>query len=336
MPSWNKTAIAFAFSTRSAIVSMSRSAAAFASACPVAWSLTALGLGLVVAIFIQVQYVEFCHRLLESGAAGLAVFGTTSEGNSLSIDERKSLLDALHRSGVPGATLMPGIGACSVTETAEMLIHADRVGSAGTLMLPPFYYKNAMASDDGLFDFVAEVMRRTQGATTKVYLYHIPPVATVGWSHELVGRLMDAFPDRIVGLKDSTGDWDNTKRLIESYRDRGLDVFPGSEVFLLDALRIGGAGCITATGNLNPGGVSSVYSARERNDADALQEKATKVRMAVQETGPPITVMKAYLAYKTGDEDWANVRPPLRSNNRDVAAALDHRLTELEFDFALV
>jgi 4-hydroxy-tetrahydrodipicolinate synthase len=118
---------------------------------------------------------------------------------------------------------------------------------------------------------------------------------------KLVGRLMDAFPDRIVGLKDSSGDWEHTKELIEAYPD--LNVFPGSEVFLLDGLRAGGVGCITATGNINPTGIRAVYTGRDGDNADALQKKATEIRLAVQNAGIPITVMKAYLALKTGDDD---------------------------------
>ena len=110
-------------------------------------------------------------------------------------------------------------------------------------------------------------------------------------------------------------------------------MFPGSEVFLLDGLRAGGVGCITATGNVNPSGVRAVYAARDSKEADALQETATAIRVAVQEAGPPIPVMKAYLAFKTGDENWARVRPPLRPASREVAARLDNALSGLGFDF---
>jgi 4-hydroxy-tetrahydrodipicolinate synthase len=279
------------------------------------------------------RFVHLCEQLLTRGADALAIFGTTSEANSMSAGERKALLSALRGSGVPADKLMPGIGSCSISETVDLLNHAADAGAAGALLLPPFFYKGAAATDDGLFDFVTEVMRSTEGAPTEIYLYHIPPVTHVGWSTELVGRLMDAFPDRIVGLKDSSGDWEHTKELIEAYPD--LKVFPGSEVFLLDGLRAGGVGCITATGNINPAGIRAVYTGRDCGDADALQKKATEIRLAVQNAGIPITVMKAYLALKTSDDDWARVRPPLRAVSRGTAEMLDTALTALGFEFDL-
>ena len=279
------------------------------------------------------RFVHFCEQLLKHGADGLALFGTTSEANSMSAGERKALLGELRGSGIPVGKLMPGIGSCSISETADLLNHAAEAGTAGALLLPPFFYKGAAASDDGLFDFVAEVMRRTEGAPTKIYLYHIPPVAHVGWSTELVGRLIDAFPDRMAGLKDSSGDWQHTKELIAAYPD--FDVFPGSEVFLLNGLRAGGVGCITATGNINLTGIRAVYTGRDRDDVDALQKKATDIRLEVQNAGIPIAVMKAYLALKTGDDSWARVRPPLRAVSRDTAMTLDAALTALGFEFDL-
>lgn len=279
------------------------------------------------------RFVELCSRLLDRGADGLALFGTTSEANSMSAAERKALLTAVRDSGIPGEKLMPGIGSCALTETIDLLTHAAEADAAGALLLPPFFYKGAAASDDGLFDFVAEVMRRTEGTATKIYLYHIPPVARVGWSVELVGRLMDAFPECIVGIKDSSGDWENTKQLIALYPD--LDVFPGSEVFLLDGLRAGGQGCITATGNLNLHGIRAVLSAWESDQADALQQQAKDIRIAVQSAGIPIAVMKAYFALKTGDQNWARVRPPLRAVDPTAARALDRVLSELGFVFDL-
>jgi len=278
----------------------------------------------------QGRYLDLCSRLLDRGADGLAVFGTTSEGNSLSVDERKRLIKCLVEEGIPGEKLMPGIGACSLTETVELLTCLGDAGVGGALLLPPFYYKEPVVRDDGLFQFVAEVMRRTKGVTTKIYLYHIPPVAHIGWSVELVGRILDAYADRVVGLKDSSGDWNNTRALIEAYPN--LDVFPGSEVFLLDALRIGGAGCITATGNLNPAGIRSICDASD-DTADAVQGKVTKVRLAVQNAGPPIPVMKSYLALKTGDSNWARVRPPLLPAHQDVPVELDEALSKLDFGF---
>src|SRR5260370_14681191 len=128
---------------------------------------------------------------------------------------------------------MPGTGACSMTEAASLVRHAVGHGCGGVLMLPPFYYKGV--SDDGIFAFVSGVIDRVASPALRVYLYHIPPVAQVGFSLDLVGRLIVAYPETVVGLKDSSGDWNNTAALLERFPD--FAIFPGSEVFLLDALR---------------------------------------------------------------------------------------------------
>src|SRR6266853_5430867 len=202
------------------------------------------------------RFIAFCRWLLDQGADGLAIFGTTSEANSMAASERMELLDRLIASGIPAAKLMPGAGACSMTEAATLIRHAVGHGVGGVLMLPPFYYKGM--DDDGLFAFFAGVIDRVGSSALRVFLYHIPPQTVLGLSLDLVGRLIEAYPETVVGLKDSSGDWNNTAALLERFP--GFAVFPGSEVFLLDGLRKGGAGCITASGHVNVPRRQRVYA----------------------------------------------------------------------------
>jgi 4-hydroxy-tetrahydrodipicolinate synthase len=175
------------------------------------------------------RFIEICKWSLNQGANGLAIFGTTSEANSMSLSQRCELLDQLIEAGVPAAKLMPGAGACSLDETVTMTRKAADAGCGGVLLLPPFYYK--VATDDGVFKFVCEVVEQVGSANLRVYLYHIPPVAIVPFGIDLVGRLIREYPVTIVGIKDSSGDWSNTETLLREYPE--FDVFPGSEVFLL-------------------------------------------------------------------------------------------------------
>jgi 4-hydroxy-tetrahydrodipicolinate synthase len=176
------------------------------------------------------RFVAFCRWLLDQGADGLAIFGTTSEANSMAAGERMALLDRLIAAGVPAARLMPGAGACSMTEAATLIRHAVGHGCGGVLMLPPFYYKGM--DDDGLFAFFSAVIDRVGSSALRMFLYHIPPQTVLGLSLDLVGRLIKDYPDTVVGLKDSSGDWNNTAALLDRFP--GFAVFPGSEVFLLD------------------------------------------------------------------------------------------------------
>ena len=141
-----------------------------------------------------------------------------------------------------------------------------------------------------------------------MYLYHIPPQTVLGLSLDLVGRLIEAYPETVVGLKDSSGDWNNTAALLERFP--GFAVFPGSEVFLLDGLRKGAAGCITATGNVNVPGIRKVYENWRTPQADALQAEITTARKTIQ-AYPMVPALKRIVAHFHNDPDWAAVRPPM-------------------------
>lgn len=272
------------------------------------------------------RFVAFCRWLLAQGAGGLAIFGTTSEANSMAPGERMALLDRLVEAGIPAGKLMPGTGACAVTDAVALTRHAVGHGCGGVLMLPPFYYKPV--GDDGIFAFVSGVIDKVGSPTLRVYLYHIPPVAVVGYSLDLVGRFIKAYPQTVVGLKDSSGDWSNTAALLARYPD--FAVFPGSEVFLLDALRKGGAGCITATGNINVSGIAKLYANWRGPQADALQAEVTTVRKAMQ-AYPMVPALKRVVAHFHGDPGWAAVRPPLVPLDEAQSAALIGDLAKIGF-----
>ena len=253
------------------------------------------------------RLVRHCRWLI-SQDVGLAVFGTNSEANSMSVPEKMTLLDALVEAGVPSDRMMPGTGCCALTDTVELTRHAVRHGAGGVLMLPPFYYKGV--SDDGLFASYADVIERVADARLRIYLYHIPQVSQVPISLALIERLLKAYPGIIAGIKDSSGDWGNTKAMLERFQPQGFDVFAGSETFLLANMRAGGVGCITATGNVNPGAISQLYRTWQQPDADAQQKALDAVRNTFQQF-PMIPALKAAVAHFAGDAGYATVRPPL-------------------------
>jgi 4-hydroxy-tetrahydrodipicolinate synthase len=275
------------------------------------------------------RFVKLCRWLLAEGCAGLAVFGTTSEANSLSVEERERLLDDLLAAGVDPARLMPGTGACAVPDAVRLTRKAVRAGCAGVLMLPPFYYKGV--SDEGLFRAFAEVVERVGDDRLRVYLYHIPPVAQVGIGPALVERLLAAYPRAIAGMKDSSGDWENTRAMIARFGGAGFDVFAGSERFLLQTLRAGGVGCITASANVNARAIAALHRAWRTPDADRLQGALNLVRGAL-EAHPVIPALKSIVARASGDPAWRTVRPPLVRLAEERAAALAAELSRVGFE----
>lgn len=274
------------------------------------------------------RYVKHCRWLREQ-AVGLAIFGTNSEANSLSVSEKHSLLDALLEAGVEPAALMPGTGACALPDAIDLTRHAVRSGSMGVLVLPPFYYKGV--SDEGLFRYYAELIEGVGDDALRMYLYHIPPVSQVPLSLDLIERLLGRYPGIVAGVKDSGGDWNNTAAMIERFAPRGFQVYAGSEAFLLQTLRAGGAGCITATGNVNPGPIVALQQRWQEADADARQAGLNATRNVFQQF-PMIPAMKAAIAWKSGDPAWATVRPPLVELNAAQTAALKTALDDNGFD----
>src|SRR5437773_2692718 len=231
------------------------------------------------------RFIRHCQWLLSQNC-GLAVFGTNSEANSMNAEERMTLLDALVAAGIDPSRMMSGTGCCSITETVELTAHAVKHGCAGVLMLTPFYYKDV--SEEGLYRYFSEVVQRVGDARLKIYLYHIPPVAVVGITTGLVERLLAAYPNAIAGMKDSSGDRNNTKAFLDAFAVRSagpaptaraartFDVFVGSESFLLAGMRNGVVGTISATANVNPAAIHELYVECFRSQTSDIEHQTSK------------------------------------------------------------
>ena len=274
------------------------------------------------------RLIAQCKWMLTQNC-GLAVFGTNSEANSLSVNERIALLDALLAADIDPARMMPGTGCCALTDTVRLTEHAVKAGCGGVLMLPPFYYKDV--SEDGLYRNFAEIIERVGDARLKIYLYHIPPVAVVGIKPGLVERLMKQYPTAIAGMKDSSGDWSNTKTMLDAFAKSGFDVFVGSESFLLANMKNGGTGCISATANVNPAAIDRLYREWRGPDAESQQQALDVVRKTVGQHAM-IPALKAVVAHYTGDPDWAILRPPLTELTAAQAKNVIDGLKKLDFD----
>ena len=267
-------------------------------------------------------YVAHAGWLLEQGCAGLVPFGTTGEALSVGVDERIAAIRALVDGGVDPALMIPGTGLSNVADTARLSRACLDMGCAAVMTLPPFYFKGV--SEEGLYRHFVQLIRAT-GEDARIFLYHIPPIAIVGIPVTLAARLHAEFPQQIVGIKDSSGEWDNTRALLDI---DGLVVYPGSELPLVEALELGAPGCISATANLNGAAIAKLIDAFLEGDTERvrdLQQRVTRFRMLIQDYAP-IPAQKRLLALATGDERWANVRPPLtempEAQGRELLATL--------------
>jgi len=269
--------------------------------------------------FNQDLYNALAAELLETGCSGLAPFGTTGEALSVSSAERMAALEGLVASGIDPQVIIPGTGLCNLPESIALSKHAIELGCAGVMTLPPFYFKGL--GDDGYVDYFDRFIEGVDHAGLKIYLYHIPQVSGVGLSIDLVKRLRAAYPDIIVGIKDSSGNWENTAQLLDI---DGLIVYPGAELPVIDAIRLGGPGCISATANLNGTDIAWVIDlchAGQWEQAEAAHADVKAVRLLFQDYAP-IPAQKALLAKRTGDSRWNNLRPPFRAISTETRDAL--------------
>ena len=261
------------------------------------------------------------HRwLLDNGCDGVAVLGTTGEANSFSVPERRAVIAAVTEAKLPANRVMIGTGCCAYTDTVELTRAALEAGYANVLMLPPFYYKGM--GDDHLFGAYDHVIQTVGDARLKIIVYDFPTMTGLEIGVPLLSRLHAAYPDTVIGIKDSSGRWEDMKAVCEAIP--GFYTYAGTETYLLDDLKAGGAGCISATANASLTYCARVYAAWCAGDmaaAEAAQAEASTVR-AMLESYPAVPSLKAIMAEHTGRAGWRNLRPPMLALSEDKKKAL--------------
>ena len=249
--------------------------------------------------------LDHCSWLLENGCSGLAPLGTTGEANSLAAPQRRELIETMAEGGLPMDKTIIGTGSTSFGDAVELSEIALDAGAGGLLMLPPFYYKSP--ADEGLFRFFAKVAEALGGKSPRIFLYHFPQMSAVPFTLNLVQRLRESFPGVFVGMKDSSGDFENTKMFVEAFP--GFEVFSGSEVFAAANLQIGGWGCISATTNVTAPVVAARLSETDPDAQAELDRKVNALRDAIAAVSN-ISGTKGVLSVFRACPGWARTLPP--------------------------
>jgi 4-hydroxy-tetrahydrodipicolinate synthase len=257
--------------------------------------------------------IRLARYLLDNGCNALNVLGTTGEATSFSREERMAVMSAYKAQGLPLHRLMVGTGAAAASDAVALTRHAAELGFAGALVLPPFYYKGV--PDDGLVAYIDTLVQATAAKPIPIYLYHFPAMSGLAWHAGLIKRLLDTFPSRIVGLKDSSGDMAYARSAAAISSD--FDVFPSTEAALIEARDGTFAGCISATANLN---ADLCQRAWKSGDAAAL-DAAVAIRKLF-DGKPLVSGVKALLAHIHGDPMLARVKPPLAAFSAADRAAV--------------
>lgn len=267
------------------------------------------------------------QTLIADGCDGIALLGTTGEANSFSLSERRAILEEAAKAVGP-TRLMPGTGVNALPETIELTHHALSLGVTRVVMLPPSYYKGV--SDEGLYRAYSQVIESIGDTRLQVVLYHIPQVSNVPISHDLIERLVTAFPQTVVGIKDSAGRIENMQAMIARFP--GFSVLAGADPLLLPLMGMGGAGCITATSNLVADSLATVFrhhaDPARKADVEAAQARINAFR-DLSNSYTQIPAIKAMVAYRHGSAVWTRTRPPLIGLTAAELETLKTRLTEI-------
>jgi 4-hydroxy-tetrahydrodipicolinate synthase len=255
--------------------------------------------------------------LSSRGCHGALFFGTTGEGPSFSPTERETFLRSVraYRQLVPGFRLLAGTGTPSLSETIDLTKLAFDLGYDGVVVLPPYYFRNA--TDEGLFNWFSEVIKKAVPSDKYLLGYHFPKVAGIGLSVELLSRLKDAFPTQFAGIKDSSHDADLTRTLGEKFGS-DLVVLSGTDSYLQLAMQNKAAGCITAAANLISPDLREVWDLmKDGKDATEAQERVTKQRHVLEKYQPFPPTLKALLHRMYELPRWS-VKPPLENISKEL------------------
>ena len=266
-------------------------------------------------------FISHCEFLLKNNIS-LAPLGTTGEANSISISEKLDLIKTIANSDLPKEKIIIGTGNTSFVDAALLTKTAVENKIYSVLLLPPFYYKNV--SDEGVYQYYKEIINTVKSINLRIFLYNIPQVSGVTISIDLVNRLKKEFSDTITGIKDSSGNFENTKKYKEI---KNFIVYPGSEKFLYDGLHIGCSGCISATTNVNIEAAKLINSF-DKSEGESINKKIKAVR-DVFEKYPVIAALKATKIKE--DTNWSNIRPPLVTLSDQQRSNLAKDLKDINF-----
>ena len=274
------------------------------------------------------------EQLLESGSDGVAILGSTGEANSLTLVQRMDIIEQSAKE-LPQERLIMGTGSCALQDAVRLTQASVDVGVYAVLVLPPFYY--SPQSDESVLRFFSELISAVNDPRLRIIFYNFPQFSGYNFSLSILQELKQRFGDIAAGIKDSSGDWENLLGITQNVAD--FMVYTGMEPMLLDLLRVGGAGCITATANLIAPECQQVYEAWKNDQqevAENAQKKLTDLRI-VLESYPFVSELKSILADQTNSAQWKHMLPPfsplLENEVRELTAQIKENGLDLSQRF---
>ena len=255
----------------------------------------------------------FGARLLDHGVNGLVPFGTMGEGPAFSTAQRLDAVARLVELGLPADRIVLGINGGGLADQAWLGRQAAGLGVAAVLATPPFFFREVEQA--GVYAFYAALTDALGPQAPPLLLYHIPQVCGVPVAIETVTRLVEDFPGRIGGIKDSGADLAHTLELLGAVGDRAA-VLVGAERHLPEAMPAGARGTICGLANLIPAAVRDLTGGGPSGLA-AVEACATALAGI-----PVIPTVKAAVGLALGEGGWSACMPPLQAVAEDRARPL--------------
>ena len=275
--------------------------------------------------------IRHAQWLLEEGSDGVALLGSTGESNSMTVEQRQSIIEqsALE---LPPDRLMMGTGSCALQDAVRLTQASVNAGVLSVLVLPPFYYKPQ--NEESVLSFFSLLVEAVDNPNLRIIFYNFPQLSGYNFSIKILQELKLRFGNIAAGIKDSSGDWNNMLDMVQNVPD--LMVYTGTETLLLDILRKGGAGSITATANLIVPECQHVFQAWKNGRseaADQAQKHLTALRIAF-ESYSFVSEMKSLLAAQTNSEEWNHMLPPFAQLPDEQVEELTEQIKVLGLDLS--
>ncbi len=275
--------------------------------------------------------IRHAQWLLEEGSDGVALLGSTGESNSMTVEQRQSIIEqsALE---LPPDRLMMGTGSCALQDAVRLTQASVNAGVLSVLVLPPFYYKPQ--SEESVLSFFSLLVEAVDNPNLRIIFYNFPQLSGYNFSIKILQELKLRFGDIAAGIKDSSGDWNNMLDMVQNVP--GLMVYTGTETLLLDILREGGAGSITATANLIVPECQHVFQAWKNGRseaADQAQKHLTALRIAF-ESYSFVSELKSLLAAQTNSGEWNHMLPPFAQLPDEQVEELTEQIKVLGLDLS--
>ena len=261
--------------------------------------------------------ISHAENLIDQGCHGTAIFGSTGQAQLIPIAEKIKLLNSLSESKYKDKHLI-GTGLNSLNETINFMKISFSLNFKKFLIMPPAYYKYR---DEDAIKFYTKIIDAVP--ESKIILYNFEKLCGYKFSIECIERLVQKFPNQIIGVKDSS------YNLFEKLKLKNFSVMPGSESKLLKGLESGCSGIITATCNVTSQLSRKVYDDFKENKNQSFNQKLVDVRNTFDKYN---LISALHTLYSKENKIYENLLPPLSLLNKVDEKNLVQSLKNLNFE----